>query len=84
MAMSMLVFAVPFVSNYAYLAELTRNGRVMRVGEYFHNLEAASAHESGAKRDLGANARTRESPNQHDLTSVYHAGQRNSGGGGWR
>ena len=82
--MSMLVFAVPSVGDYAYLAELTRDGGVVRVGEYVHNLEAAGAHEGGAKRDLGANARTRESPNQHDFTSVYHVGQRNSGGGGWR
>ena len=59
-------------------------GGVVRVGEYVHNLEAAGAHEGGAKRDVGANARTRESPNQDDVASVYHVGQRNSGGGGWR
>ena len=59
-------------------------GGVMRVGEYFHNFEAAGAHEGGAKRDLGANARTRDSPNQDDFTSAYHVGQRTSGGDGWR
>ena len=58
----MLVFAVSSVGDYAHLAEFTRDGGVVRVGEYVHNLEAAGAHEGGAKRDLGANARTRESP----------------------
>ncbi len=79
----MLVFAVPFVGKYAYSAESARSRGVVRVGEYFHNLEAAGAHEGGAKRDLGANARTRDSPNQDDFASAYHVGQRDSGGGGW-
>ena len=80
----MLVFAVPPVGIDADLTAFARNRGVMRVGEYFHNFEAAGAHEGGAKRDLGANARTRDSPNQDDSASAYHVGQRNSGGGSWR
>ena len=80
----MLVFAVSFVGEYAYLAELARNRGVVRVGEYFHNLEAASAHESGAERNLGANACSRKSPDHDDSNAARHVGRRSSGGIGWR
>ena len=82
-AVGVIVAAVRLSHSRAHLAERTRDGRVVRVGEYLHDLKAAGAHESGAKRDLSANASTRITPNQHDFASVDHLGQRNGGGSDW-
>ena len=82
--MSMLTLAVSFLGIDADLAKINGDRDMVGVGEYFDNLKATSAHESGAERNLGANARSRKSPDHDDSNAVRHVGRRSSGGIGWR
>ena len=76
--------AVFLVNVDAHLATINGDGDMVGVGVYFDSLEAASAHESGAERNLGANARSRKSPDHDDSRAVRHVGRRSGGGIGWR
>ena len=68
----------------AHLAAIYGDGDMVGVGVYFASLEAASAHESSAERNLGANACSRKSPDHDDSNAVRRIGHRGSGGIGWR
>ena len=68
----------------AHMAAINGDGVMVRVGVYFDSLEAASAHESSAERNLGANACSRKSADRDDSNAVRHVGRRSSGGIGWR
>ena len=83
-AIGIIEGAICLSHSLAHLAERNLDGRVVRVGEYLHDLEAASAHERGAERNLGANACSRTSSDHDDSNAVRHVGRRSSGGIGWR
>ena len=82
--MSMLTLAVSFLGIDADLAKINGDRDMVEVGEYFDNPKATSAHESGAERNLGANARSWESPDHDDSNAVRRIGNRGSGVDSWR
>ena len=83
-APSVRSLAMFLVNVDAHLAAINGDGDMVGVGVYFDSLEAASAHESSAKRNLGANACSRKSSDHDDSNAGRHVGRRSSGGIGWR